>query len=195
MPIDDQDLAGILAFLREAERLKSVHRTAWTTGGHPESVAAHTWRLCLMVIVLAPEFDGIDVAKLLKMCVVHDLGEALGGDIPAIAQDPANPKTDAERRDLLTLLAPLPEQRQAEIVALWDEYEAAQSAEARIAKALDKLETIMQHNQGANPHEFDYAFNLEYGARYTAGHPLIVRIRAILDAETAALAREGKRAT
>ena len=187
--MNDTDLHGVLEFLREAERLKNVHRSAWTSGGNPESVAEHTWRLCMMAILLAPEFEGVDVAKLLKLCVVHDLGEAISGDIPAIQQDPSAPKSDAERRDLLQLTAPLPEQLRADVVALWDEYEGARTLEARIAKALDKLETIMQHNQGANPDTFDYEFNLGYGTRYTADHPLIVRIRAILDAETRAHAQ------
>ena len=188
--MDDAGVHAVLDFLRAAEALKSTHRSAWTSSGEPESVAAHTWRLCLMALVLAPRFPGIDVAKLLKMCVVHDLGEAIAGDIPAVDQDPAAPKSDAERRDLLTLVAPLPEPARAEIVGLWDEYEAASSPEARLAKALDKLETILQHNQGMNPPGFDYAFNLDYGARHTTGDPLIERIRAILDEETAARAAE-----
>lgn len=191
---DADVLAGMLRFLRDAEALKNVYRTAWTTGGQPESVAAHTWRLCLMAMLLAEALGPLDVARLLKMCIIHDLGEALGGDIPAIAQDPTAPKSDAERRDLLALVAPLPAPQRTEIVTLWDEYEAASSPEARVAKALDKLETIMQHNQGANPADFDYAFNLGYGTRHTQGHPLIVQIRAILDEETAALAARGGQA-
>src|ERR1051325_379497 len=74
------------------------------------------------------------------------------------------------------------------ITSLWDEYEAATSVEARIAKALDKLETILQHTQGQNPAEFDYGFNLGYGRHFTAGHPVIVRLRELLDEETAKLA-------
>jgi putative hydrolase of HD superfamily len=184
------EVAGILEFLRSAERLKNVHRSAWTSTGAPESVAEHTWRLCLMVVVLADEFGPLNVGRLLKMCIVHDLGEAIGGDVPAVKQDPAAPKSANERRDLLTLLEPLPAKSRDEIVALWDEYEAAASAEAKIAKALDKLETIMQHNQGSNPADFDYRFNLTYGARFTADHPLVVQIRAVLDAETEQRARQ-----
>ena len=90
---------------------------------------------------------------------------------------------------LLMLLAPLPVGLRDEIAGLWDEYEAAQSPEAKLAKALDKLETIMQHNQGSNPADFDYRFNLEYGRRFTAGDPLIVAIREILDRETEDRAR------
>jgi putative hydrolase of HD superfamily len=76
-----------------------------------------------------------------------------------------------------------------EITALWDEYESAQTNEARLAKALDKLETILQHTQGKNPASFDYRFNLGYGREYTMGPPLIAAIREILDQETEEKAR------
>jgi putative hydrolases of HD superfamily len=180
-------IIGILAFLRSAERLKNVARTSWTSDGTRESVAEHTWRLCLMALVLGREFDDVDMTKLLKMCIIHDLGEAIGGDISATLQPPEG-KAAQERADLLTLLEPLPEPVRSEIVDLWDEYESALTPEARVAKALDKIETIMQHNQGRNPVGFDYAFNLDYGAKFTANHPVIVQIRRALDEETSALA-------
>lgn len=182
--MNDAELAGVLAFLRSAEQLKTVQRTAWTTSGQPESVAEHTWRLCLMAMVLSAEFEGVDLGRLLQMCVIHDLGEALGGDIPAIAQDPAAPKSDSERRDLLAILEPLPERTRARILVLWDDYESASSPEARVAKALDKLETIMQHNQGLNPANFDYRFNLDYGRRFTSDDPRLAAIREVLDRGT-----------
>ena len=183
-------LGGILDFLRATERLKVVRRSAHTSEGEAESVAEHSWRLCLMALVLRDEFPNADLAKLLAMCVVHDLGEAIGGDVPApeqarrLAVDPSATKSAQEREDLLSLLAPLPGAARVMILSLWDEYEAATSVEARIAKALDKLETILQHTQGANPPDFDYRFNLEYGRRFTAGHPVIVRLRELLDQET-----------
>ena len=191
-------LAGILEFLRAAERLKVTTRSAYTSDGSPESVAEHSWRLCLMALVLREDFPDIDIGKLVAMCVVHDLGEAIGGDVPApeqarrLARDPTATKSVQEREDLLTLLAPLPETVRSEITALWDEYEAASSPEARVAKALDKLETILQHTQGANPPGFDYRFNLGYGRAFTAGHPVIVRLRELLDTETARLAGSAK---
>ena len=182
------EIDGVLQFLRAAEQLKNTHRSAWTSGGQPESVAEHTWRLCLMALVLRDAFPEVDFARLMQICIIHDLGEAIGGDIPAIHQVPGESKATQERADLLELLQPLPAPIRDRITALWDEYEAAQTPEARLAKALDKLETIMQHNQGRNPPDFDYAFNLEYGRRYTRGEPLIETLRALLDAETAARA-------
>ena len=71
------DLHGILAFLREAERLKTVTRSGWTSAGEPESVAEHTWRLCLLALVLGPRFPEVRLERLLRICIVHDLGEAV----------------------------------------------------------------------------------------------------------------------
>ena len=190
--MDPTALEGILTFLRATERLKNVTRSAWSSDGRQESVAEHSWRLCLMAMMLHGSFPDVDFARLVKICIIHDLGEAIGGDIPAPQQGLAGSKAADERRDLMTLLEPLPAALRAEVAALWDEYEEARSPEARLAKALDKLETIMQHNQGRNPAGFDYRFNLEYGRRFTAGDPLIVTIREILDRETEDRARSGR---
>jgi putative hydrolase of HD superfamily len=190
--MDGAEIAGVLEFLRAAEQLKTTYRSGWTSAGRSESVAEHTWRLCLMSMMFADSFPEVDFAKLVKICIIHDLGEAIGGDIPAIHQVPGESKAAQERQDLLQLLRPLPERLRAEITALWDEYEAAASPEAKLAKALDKLETIMQHNQGRNPPDFDYRFNLDYGKRHTAGHPLIETVRALLDRDTAARAEESE---
>jgi putative hydrolase of HD superfamily len=190
MPFASLDLHGTLDFLRAAEALKHTTRVAWTSTGEQENVASHTWRLCLMALVLAPRFPGIDVGKLLRICIVHDLGEAIGGDISAKLQVNMPNKAEQERRDLLQLCEPLPAHTRDEIVALWDEYEQAASPEARIAKGLDKLETILQHNQGAMPEDFDFRFNLEYGAKYTTDDPILRTIRAVLDEETERRAQE-----
>jgi 5'-deoxynucleotidase YfbR-like HD superfamily hydrolase len=194
--MDPSELPGVLAFLRAAERLKSTTRTGYTSAGQQESVAEHTWRLCLMALVLRPGFPEIDFAKLVKMCIIHDLGEAVHGDVSApeqarrAAAGATTAKAEQERRDLLELLTPLPAPVRDEITALWDEYEAAESIEAKLAKGLDKLETIMQHNQGLNPADFDYRFNLGYGRQHTGAIPIIAQLRAMLDEETEARARE-----
>lgn len=178
------EILGILQFLREAERLKNVYRTSWTSGGQPESTASHTWRLCLSALVFAKHLPEVNSERLIKLCIIHDLGEAIGGDIPAIHQQANAPKAEQERKDLITLLEPLPAALQQEIVDLWDEYEAATTPEAKVAKALDKLETLMQHNQGANPPDFDYEFNIGYARKFTDAVPLIAEIRQLIDEET-----------
>jgi putative hydrolase of HD superfamily len=184
------DIEGVLTFLRAAERLKTVLRSGWTSAGQQESVAEHSWRLCLMAMLLYGHIPEIDLARLLKMCLIHDLGEAIGGDVPAPAQKAGESKAGQERNDLIQLIAPLPPALRQEIMELWDEYEAAGSPEAKVAKGLDKLETILQHNQGRNPANFDYAFNLDYGQRYTAADPIMSALRERLDEETARRAKD-----
>ncbi|MFY9510890.1 MAG: HD domain-containing protein [Rubrivivax sp.] len=181
------DLLGRLAFIHEAERLKNVLRSGHSSAGRPESTAEHSWRLCLLAMSLQDLLGPLDFERVLKLCVVHDLGEALGGDVPATAQaTAADDKSQRERRDLATLAQTLPAPLQASLLALWDEYEHAATPEARVVKALDKIETIIQHNQGANPADFDYAFNLQYGQKYAAVHPVIAELRALVDAQTRA---------
>jgi putative hydrolase of HD superfamily len=180
------ELLGTLTFLRESERLKSVLRSAYTSTGQQESTAEHSWRLCLMAMVFEGEFSGLDFCKVLKLCVLHDLGEALHGDVPAVQQDQSPNKSAQERADLQTLMQTLPANISDVFMSLWEEYENASSPEARIVKGLDKLETILQHIQGDNPPDFDYGFNLDYGKKHMGAHPLLLQIRALLDVDTRA---------
>ncbi|WDD91373.1 HD domain-containing protein [Burkholderia sp. FERM BP-3421] len=184
--MDLDTLKGRLAFLREAERLKDVLRSGHTSSGRPESTAEHSWRLCLMALVFSDALDGVDPLRMLGMCVVHDLGEAIHGDIPATEQHAHPDKSARERQDLLHLSRALDDGMRARLLALWDDYERAASPEARAVKAFDKLETILQHAQGKNPDDFDYAFNLAYGRRYTSAAPLFEALRALVDADTQA---------
>jgi len=184
--MDLEKISGRLEFLREAERLKDVLRSAHTSSGRPESTAEHSWRLCLMAMVFADELPGLDLLKVLKMCIVHDLGEALNGDIPAVAQAAFPDKGAQERRDLLLLMRSLDEPLRNEILALWDDYENAVSAEAQAVKALDKLETLLQHTQGLNPADFDYRFNLAYGQKHTSTAAVFAALRTLIDRDTEA---------
>jgi putative hydrolase of HD superfamily len=184
--MNTDEIHGALDFLRAAEALKDVARSAHTSRGRVESTAEHTWRLCLMVMVFAEGLEGIDLGRLLRICIVHDLGEALGGDIPAVLQTAGGNKAAQERADLEALCRPLSPALRAEILGLWEEYDAAATPEAVLAKGFDKLETLLQHTQGRNPAGFDYAFNLDYGRKQTTAHPLMASIRAILDNATRA---------
>jgi putative hydrolases of HD superfamily len=180
------DIEGYLAFFRAAGALKDTLRSGHTPGGRRESTAEHSWRLCLIAVVLGDALGPVDLRRLLELLVVHDLGEAVRGDIPAPEQ--SDDKSADERADLAALLAPLPEADSRRLLALWDEYNARETTEARLAKGLDRLETVLTHVQGANPPDFDYAFNLGYGRAMTDAHPLLAALRAPVDAETARLA-------
>ena len=182
--MESSSISSRLRFLREAERLKDTLRSAYTTSGRTESVAEHTWRLTLLAITFADELPDVDLLKLLKICILHDLGEAVDGDIPAPLQSSAASKSGKERDDFISLVEPLLDEMKSEFILLWDEYEQGDSPEARAAKALDKLETILQHNQGLNPEDFDYEFNLDYGKTHTNRVPIAAMIRDLLDVET-----------
>ncbi len=183
-PMATDRLSGILDFLQAAEQLKDTIRSGTTRTGRPESTAEHSWRLALLVLLLEKELEGIDFLKLLKLCLIHDLGEAISGDIPAPEQKPGDERQARERRDFCTLCAPLPRDLSDELLALWDEYAGAETVEARFAKAFDKLETIFQHLLMPPPSADFYRFNLTYGRDRTDYHPLTRQIRDRVDAET-----------
>ena len=187
--MNSSKLKNHLNFIQSCEQLKNTLRTAYTSKGRQESTAEHTWRLCLMAMLLEPELGEIDFSKLLKICIIHDLGEAIHGDIPAINQQGSQPKADQERLDLKKLLEPLEQIQQAYFLSLWDEYNQASSLEAKLVKGLDKLETLIQHNQGISD-KIDYEFNLSYGQQYTDNHPLFVELRNLIDQETAIHAKQ-----
>jgi putative hydrolase of HD superfamily len=184
------DLQSRLEFIQAAERLKFVLRSAHASNGRQESTAEHSWRLCLLAITMQDLLEPLNFERVLKLCVVHDLAEAISGDIPATEQTAGHHKSAQERADLQTLTAPLPTSLRQQVLDLWEEYEGATTAEARVVKALDKLETLIQHNQGANPPGFNYRFNLDYGSRHTQAHAVLARLRSIVDERTRELAQQ-----
>ena len=175
--------AGV-EFIASAEALKDTLRSGFTAQGRSEDTASHSWRLCLWLVVFGDAFDGIDIAHALRMAVIHDLGEAISGDVPATQQ--VGSKATEERADFQTLIAGLDPVRQANLLALWDEYEAGETPEAVVVKGLDKIETILQHTQGDNPPDFDYGFNLTYGKTRTDQHAVLRQLRQIVDERTQA---------
>ncbi|MEM7509405.1 MAG: HD domain-containing protein [Bacteroidota bacterium] len=183
-PQIQQDLDSVLFFLKVAEGLKNTLRSSHTSNGREESVAEHTWRLCLLAMMLQKYYPNINYNRLIKILLIHDMGEIINGDIPAIYQDPTVDKSHEERKDFLEVISPLTEEQQAEMLELWDEYNEVSSPEAQLAKALDKIETVLQHLDGKNPDDFDYEFNLGYGTKYTSLDPVISYLRGYVDDET-----------
>lgn len=187
------DSERIYAFIEEAELLKRQERTAWTADGKRESVGEHSWRVALLVFAIEEQLSELDIAKLLRMAIVHDLGEAYDGDTSAAeaaaGRNSANEKEQTERSGVERLTEMLPEGARARIRSAWEEYARGESPEARAVKALDKIETIIQHNQGANPADFDYRFNLEYGRKWADAHAAIRSLREVADQKTAERSR------
>lgn len=139
----------ILDFLRKAEGLKSAIRYGKTTNGRQESAAEHSWRVALMSFIVADELGlDIDVCRAMKMAAVHDITEALTGDIDFIrisdGKATKEGKRDAEERAMAELGKTLSGKSGDELCSLWNEYEAGQTEIARYVRAIDKLETLSQ---------------------------------------------------
>ncbi len=151
------DWKKFLDFLGAMERLKCAHRHCTNSQGGPESVADHSWRLAAMALLLAPEFPGLDMDRVIRMCLVHDLGEAVTGDIPTFLKTARDEET--ESRAVEGLLAALPDGSRRELTGLFREMDALETPEARLYKALDKLEGVIQHNEAPistwEPLEYD----------------------------------------
>jgi putative hydrolase of HD superfamily len=144
-------LKNILSLLNLVEHLKSVLRHSWLSSGRQESVAEHSWRLALMIMLLAPYSQApINVEKALKMAVIHDLAEAITGDIPIFESHDNQIKQQkilAEQAAMQEMRAILNNDMGEELFMLWQEYENKQSAEAKFVNALDKIEAQLQHNE------------------------------------------------
>ena len=138
------DARKLLDVLSVAERLKDATRHCYTRNGRHESVAEHSWMMTLMAFFIKDEFPEADMDKVIKMCIIHDLGEAFTGDIPTFDKTSENEK--AEENLLRSWVDTLPENYKAEMTALYDEMSKRQTLEAKIYKAIDSLEALIQHN-------------------------------------------------
>lgn len=154
----------LLKSLSVAERLKDATRHCYTSGGRRESVAEHSWRITLMAYWVSDEFPEADLEKLMKMCLIHDLGEAFTGDIPTFDKTEADEQTEASL--LGEWVADLPQPFADEMRALYQEMEERETLEARIYKALDNLEALIQHNES----DISTWIPLEYDLQMTYGN-------------------------
>jgi len=155
----ESDLRGLVEFFHLVERLKLERRKGWANRGmkQAESVADHSFRLVLMAMVFA-ERQGLDAGKAVNMALVHDLPEAVVGDIVANPGDEDNvelcrAKHEREERALEEILANLDGKAAEKIRALWQEFEKRESKEASLVYELDRLEAIFQAQEYANRQE------------------------------------------
>ncbi len=178
------EMEKLISFIEEAEKLKSVTRTAWTGEGRRESTAEHSWRLALFAGIISDCFPELDLSKILIMSLIHDMGEIYEGDISAALCPDQEEKYRAEYRAVQSVFSILPEPQAGRLMNIWMEYNENSTPEAKLVKALDKAETIIQHNQGDNPADFDFGFNLEYGREYFEDNGVLKLLRSMIDEKT-----------
>ena len=135
----------LLEILHIAERLKDATRHCYTSKGRHESVAEHSFRAALMAYFLRDEFPDADMDKVIKMCLIHDLGECFTGDIPTF--DKTKQDEEKEEEELTNWVKNLPDYYAVEMQALYKEMNELGTQEAKIYKAIDCLEAVLQHNE------------------------------------------------
>ena len=173
--------AELLNILSVAEKLKCHTRHCSTSSGRPESVAEHSWRTALMAMLTASAFPEADMNKVIRMCLIHDLGEAFTGDIPSFDKTEADSKT--EELALRQWVQTFPSPEREEWLALYEEMEAQQTQEAQIYKALDKLEAVIQHDESdiSTWLPLEYDLQLEYGRENVQFSPYLQQLKMEID--------------
>lgn len=188
MKISQNKLHNILDFINELENLKMTMRHSWLSNGRRESVAEHTWRNALMAMIIAPELDQrVDVGHVVQMILVHDLGEIYTGDRPA--WKPLNKNKHREEEDgIKQLTKNINPEIRTKILTLWEEYEENNTPEAHLAKAVDKMEVLIQHNQAGvkkwNKAERTEKLALHHGDKYCEYDPTIKALKDLIREDT-----------
>ena len=171
------EVRALLDVLHIAERLKDELRHCETSRGRRESVAEHSWRLALMAFFMKDEFPALDMDKVIKMCLIHDLGECFTGDIPTFLKSASDEKK--EDTALFDWVASLPAPYNTEMGAL-------QTDEAKLYKALDKLEAVIQHNESdiRSWEPLEYDLNRTYAYDAVAFSPYLTKLREAVREDT-----------
>lgn len=155
--------AELLEFLAMAEKLKCNTRHSYTSSGRHESVAEHSFRLALMAYMVSDEVPEIDTDKVIRMCLIHDLGEAITGDIPSFEKTDSDEA--AEDSAVSGFVNQLPEYWKKQLGEMYSEMNELKTPEAKLYKALDKLEAVIRHNEA----DISTWLPLEYDLQLTYG--------------------------
>lgn len=176
----------LLEALSVAERLKDATRHCYTRNGRHESVAEHSWMMTLMAFLIRDEFPEADMDKVIRMCIIHDLGEAFTGDIPTFEKSEENENT--EENLLYKWLKTLPEPQRIEMTSLFEEMKKRETTEAKIYKAIDSLEALIQHNISdlSTWIPMEYELNITYADDKVAFSEYLTKLREEIRSDTLA---------
>ena len=174
----------LIDFLGIAEKMKCNTRHSWTSTNRKESVAEHSWRLSLIALLLEREIENVDFQKIIKMCIIHDLGEAITGDIPSFLKTKQDSKT--EQKAITTLIEKLPEPQKTDMLTLFEEMEKRETMESKIYKALDRLEAVIQHNEAPIDSwlPLEYELQQSYGWEEAQVHERLSQLRQTAKQDT-----------
>ena len=160
------DLLKQISFIKEIDKVKYIQRkTKLFNSDRPENDAEHSWHLAMMTIVLAAHSDKpIDVLKVLKMVLIHDIVEIDAGDTFIYDSEKNHTNTDEELMAAQRIFGLLPTEQAEEFIVLWEEFEAGLTDEAKFAKSMDRLEPLLQNtsNNGGTWAEFNVPYQKVY---------------------------------
>lgn len=182
----------LLETLQVAEKLKNTTRHCYTSQGRHESAAEHSWMTTLMAFFMRDEFPDADMNKVIKMCIIHDLGECFTGDIPSFNKSQEDEKT--EEKLLYHWVNSLPQNYSTEMKMLYDEMSELKTVEAKIYKSIDNLEAVIQHNLSdlSTWIPIEYELNLTYGDDKVAFSDYLKTLRAEIREDTIKKIESGK---
>ena len=156
-------MSSLMEFFHACERLKNESRQTYKSNGTHETVAEHSWRLCLMVMVLSETVESIDRDKCIRMALIHDLPEVYAGDAYRLDVKAQAGRHATEQGALESLLRLVPEAAAEEIASLWLEFEEGKTREARLVRLVDRLEVLVQHNESEVHQWNDVERQIQYG--------------------------------
>ena len=173
----------LLEILSVAEKLKCNTRHCDTSSGRRESVAEHSWRAALMAMLLSgqQEYAELDMNRVIRMCLIHDLGEAFTGDIPTF--DKTRENEEEEEKLFRGWIGGFPGKLREEFESLFEEMRQMQTEEAKLYKALDKMEAVIQHNESdlSSWLPLEYDLQLTYGAEEVRFSPFLCALKEEVD--------------
>jgi putative hydrolase of HD superfamily len=155
-----------IEFIKEIDKVKYIQRkTRLFNSERNENDAEHSWHLALMAIVLAEHSnEPIDIFKVIKMVLIHDIVEIDAGDTFIYDSEKSHSNTNEERLAANRIFGLLPQEQANELIAIWEEFEAGETNEAKFAKTMDRLEPLLQNtsNNGGTWNEFGVDYNKVY---------------------------------
>lgn len=155
-----------IEFIKEIDKIKYIQRrTKLFDSNRNENDAEHSWHLAMMAIVLSEySNEKIDLLKVLKMVLIHDIVEIDAGDTFIYDQNKNHENTDEELKAARRIFGILPEEQAKEFIAIWTEFEEGTSKEAKFARSMDRLEPLLQNtsNNGGTWKEFRVKYQTVY---------------------------------
>ena len=179
-------MSSLMELFHAAERLKNELRHAYKSNGLPETVAEHSWRLCLMTLVLSETIEDIDRFKCLKMALIHDLPEIFAGDVYRLDLEKQTGRHDKEKAALDKLVELMTKDTAQEITSLWIEFEEGKTGEARLVRLIDRLEVLIQHNESDTGKWSDLEKQIQYGLaeKHAERYGFLCELALEIDEET-----------